>query len=107
MYSGVYGMQRSVPQGAAARCRAAVRMTRGGVATMTSATKRRGPVPSTGEGPDVLERLVQIMRSNERLFAELQGLAGQINRARAYLAEPGAHAAIGEAHLGRLRTKYS
>ncbi len=54
-----------------------------------------------------LERLIQIMRSNERLMADLAASRERIDRARAYLDAPGSNARFGSAHLDRCRGKHS
>jgi hypothetical protein len=53
------------------------------------------------------ERLVQILRMNERLLGELQRLNGRLEEARDYLARPGGNVALGMAVLGRAKRRRS
>ncbi|HEV3166384.1 MAG TPA: hypothetical protein VGZ22_20335, partial [Isosphaeraceae bacterium] len=81
-----------------------------------SGTKQfRAPVPTIGNQAEVtgrhesldaksgllnsFRRLVQIMRSNERLFEELQSQGARLNRARAYLTEFGSNSTLGVVNL--------
>jgi hypothetical protein len=65
--------------------------------------------PITSEIPNGFARLVRLMQSNERLFAEQRALAVklQLQRARAYLADPNANPSLERANLRHLKTKYS
>jgi hypothetical protein len=63
------------------------------------------PSPRAASNP--LERLIQIMQSNDRLMEELAASRDRIARARAYLDEPGRNARMGSAHLERCRVKHS
>ena len=69
-----------------------------------SATCR--PTDEAG-GPDLFERLVRIMKENERLLLELKALDARIGAARAYLAGPGCHLPLALGNLAHLRTKRS
>jgi hypothetical protein len=57
--------------------------------------------------PDAFERLVRLLKDNERLVGELRSLGDRLMRARAYRAEPGCNVALAEAHINRLRAKHS
>lgn len=68
--------------------------------------------PGDGQGSTAaraggFERLVRLLKDNERLVGELQGLGGRLARARAYRAEPGCNVPLAEAHINRLRAKHS
>ncbi len=66
-----------------------------------------GPPRGDADRPTVFERLVWLVKSNERLIAEQRGLTDRLHRARAYLAEPGCNLRLGTAQLSYLRVKYS
>ncbi|HWE35902.1 MAG TPA: hypothetical protein VG406_04960 [Isosphaeraceae bacterium] len=57
--------------------------------------------------PDAFERLVRLLKDNERLVGELKDLGDKLLRARAYRADPGCNVALAEAHINRLRAKHS
>jgi hypothetical protein len=59
------------------------------------------------ESPRSFERLVRLLQSNERLFAEQTALLARIRAARAYLAQPDRNLKLGQVHLEHLRAKYS
>ncbi len=61
--------------------------------------------PTVAANP--LERLAQIMRSNDRLMDELAVGRERVARARAYLDEPTCNARFGAAHLDRCRAKHA
>lgn len=63
--------------------------------------------PITSEASNGSPRLVRLMQSNGRLFAEQRALAIKLRRARADLADPNANLGPGRANLQHLRTKYS
>ncbi len=71
-----------------------------------SAKVRRRPDDRADSG-NPLERLVEIMRSNDRLMGELAASRERIDRARAYLDAPGSNARFGSAHLDRCRARHS
>ena len=50
-----------------------------------------------------LARIARLIRSNERLLAEMQSLRARIDLARAYLREPGCHTRLGASYLDRWR----
>ncbi len=62
---------------------------------------------SVGPPPGPFERLVQIVRANEQLFRELQRVATQLARARAYLTRPGCRTALGVLAWERAKTKHA
>ena len=66
---------------------------------------RSVPTPPIASNP--LERLAQLVVSNDRLMDELVTSRTRIVAARAYLDNPGCHARFGSAHLERCRTKHS
>jgi hypothetical protein len=63
------------------------------------------------QGPTVasnpLERLAQLVNSNDWLMDELTTSRARIVSARAYLDRPGCNARFGSAHLERCRTRHS
>jgi hypothetical protein len=61
--------------------------------------------PAVASNP--LERLAQLMNSNERLMDELATSRLRISDARAALDVPGCNVRFGEAHLERSRIKHS
>jgi hypothetical protein len=63
------------------------------------------PTPAIAANP--LERLSQLMNSNERLMDDLATSRLRISDARAYLDVPGCNVRFGEAHLERCRTRHS
>jgi hypothetical protein len=63
------------------------------------------PTPVIAANP--LERLAQLMNSNERLMDELATSRLRVSDARAYLDVPGCNLRFGEAHLDRCRTRHS
>ena len=72
------------------------------------------PSPALREAPatppvvgNPLERLAQLVHSNDRLMDELTVSRGRIVAARTYLDRPGCHARFGSAHLERCRTKHT
>lgn len=69
--------------------------------------RRRRPVPTPPIATNPLERLSQLMLSNERLMDELATSRVRIADARAYLDGPDARPRFGEAHLDRCRSKHS
>ncbi len=80
-----------------------------------AATSRANPAPHRPRGgrpapaiaANPLERLAQLMRSNERLMDDLAASRARLETARAYLDEPGGNAPLGTAHLDRCRVKHS
>ena len=54
-----------------------------------------------------LERLAQLVHSNDRLMDELTTSRARIVSARAYLDRPGCNVKFGSAHLERCRTRHS
>jgi len=67
--------------------------------------KTRSAMETSASNP--FERLVQILRMNERLLGELQRLNGQLEEARDYLARPGCNVVLGMATLGRAKRRRS
>ena len=65
------------------------------------------PMPTPTIAANPLERLAQLMNSNERLMDELAASRLRISDARAYLDVPGCNVRFGEAHLERCRTRHS
>ena len=73
--------------------------------------------PTTGRGrqdqqveaarPNIFERLVGIMRENERLLLDLKAMTQKCQAARAYLAAPDCNVTLALANLNRLREKRS
>jgi hypothetical protein len=63
---------------------------------------RRLPVP-----PNPLERLTQIVQSNDHLLGELQKFRGKVNCARAYLDDPRCNIVLGTVSLNWARTKHT
>ncbi|MBX6313856.1 MAG: hypothetical protein IRY99_13210, partial [Isosphaeraceae bacterium] len=57
------------------------------------------------DGPNPLERLIQIVRSNDYLLDELGRLRDRLACARAYLTQPGCNLVLGRANLDWLRAK--
>src|SRR3954462_12138413 len=62
------------------------------------------PPPLSPEIPNDFERLVLLMRSNERLLIEQQALMVRLQGARAYLADPNVHGNLARTNLQHLRT---
>jgi len=60
-----------------------------------------------GRAADPFGRLVGIMKSNERLFADLRALEVKIGQAKSYLAAPDSHLPLALANLDRLKSKHS
>ena len=95
-----------------------IRMQAAGLATFDTAAMALPPTswptplpfedhPGPGGPPNPFERLVQIMKENDDLLAALRQLGARLAQARAYLAEPGCNAALGNANLLRVKTKHS
>jgi hypothetical protein len=61
--------------------------------------------PPTAANP--LERLAQLVNSNDRLMDELTTSRARIVSARNYLDRPGCNARFGKAHLERCRDRHS
>jgi hypothetical protein len=57
--------------------------------------------------PNPFERLVQILRMNERLLGELHRLNGRLEEARDYLARSGCNVVLGMATLDRAKRRRS
>jgi hypothetical protein len=57
--------------------------------------------------PNPFERLVQILKMNERLLGELQRLNGRLGEARDYLVRPGCNVVLGMATLARAKRRRS
>ena len=64
-------------------------------------------MPSPAIAANPLERLAQLVNSNERLMDELATSRLRVSDARAYLDAPGCNARFGEAHLDRCRVRHS
>ncbi|WP_435009342.1 hypothetical protein P12x_000594 [Tundrisphaera lichenicola] len=62
-------------------------------------------VPPIASNP--LERLAQLMLSNDRLMDELSASRTRITDARSNLDSPGSNSRFGEAHLDRCRSRHS
>ncbi len=69
--------------------------------------RRVRPAPSYRIATNPLERLAQLMLSNERLMEDLATSRSRIASARGYLDGPDCHVRFGEAHLDRSRAKHS
>lgn len=80
-------------------------ITNSPVMTMPTRDRRVSPTPPRAANP--LERLVQLMQSNDRLMAELGASRERIVQARAYLDQPGCNAGFGVTYLERCRSKHS
>jgi hypothetical protein len=66
------------------------------------------PATEAGGGDaNLFAQVVSLYQSNSSLFSELKSLRGKQQRAREYLGTPGCNAALGEAHLLRLRARHS
>ena len=66
------------------------------------------PAPEPAEEPEAeFAKLARLVRSNDRLLADLRALRPRLAAARAYLAEPGCHVRLGASYLGRLRDRQS
>jgi len=63
--------------------------------------------PSFGGACNPLERLTQLVHSNDRLMDELTTSRARIMAARAYLDRPGCNTRFGSAHLERCRNRHS
>ena len=57
--------------------------------------------------PNPFERLVQILKLNERLLGELQRLNGRLDQARDYLVRPACNVVLGMATLDRVKRRRS
>jgi hypothetical protein len=55
----------------------------------------------------LVERLVALLRSNQRLSQELEALGLKLQRARAYAAQAGSTSRLATANLRHVKTKYS
>jgi hypothetical protein len=64
-------------------------------------------LPTTPSNSNPLERLSQLMLSNDRLMDELSVGRAKIVAARTYLDRPGSNARFGSAHLERCRSHHS
>jgi hypothetical protein len=63
--------------------------------------------PTRGrEAVNPLERLVQLMQSNDRLASELELARGRIVRARAALSTPAGNTRVGAQYLALCKTKH-
>ena len=69
--------------------------------------RRERSIPAPAIAANPLERLSQLMNSNEKLMAELATSRLRISDARAYLDAPGCNVRFGEAHLERCRARHS
>jgi hypothetical protein len=66
------------------------------------------PTPSRPQpATNPLERLAQLVHSNDRLMDELTTSRARIVSARSYLDRPGCNVQFGSAHLERCRTRHS
>ena len=65
------------------------------------------PRPKPPIASNALERLAQLMISNDRLMDELVTSRARIIAAQAYLDKPGCNNRFGSAHLERSRAKHS
>jgi hypothetical protein len=70
---------------------------------LTSSKVERG----TDTASNPLERLAQLVHSNDRLMDELTTSRARIVSARAYLDRPESNVKFGSAHLERCRTRHS
>ncbi len=63
--------------------------------------------PATPPPANDLQRMAQLLRGNDRLFADLRALRAQIREALAYLNNPSANHLLALARLHRLQTRRS
>ncbi len=75
----------------------------GGDAPSRSEADRDLPV----DAEDDLAKLVRLISSNDRLFAEMASLRARIDEAKSYLSGPGCRARLGAAYLDRLELRRS
>lgn len=75
------------------------------LSTIKGRTGSNPLLPSTSPNP--LERLAQLVNSNDRLMDELTTSRARIDAARAYLDSPGCNDRFGSAHLDRCRARHS
>ncbi len=63
--------------------------------------------PDEGREADPFGRLVRLMKTNERLFADLKALDAKVGQAKSYLLAPDSHLPLALANLARLKSKHS
>lgn len=66
-----------------------------------------GPRVASASDRGLFGQYVAVYQSNEFLFAELKSVGLKLDRARAYIASPGANPVLGAAHLDRLKARRS
>lgn len=79
------------------------------LATPTPEPGKAGCIEDAADAPilDDFGRMVRLVQSNERLFAELRANRTRMAEARFYLARPDANTALGCARLEHLRARHS
>jgi hypothetical protein len=70
-----------------------------------SMTKTVTESPAADSPEDAFARLAALVRSNDRLLAELKALDARLAEARAYLATPLANLQLGQAHRDRIQAR--
>jgi hypothetical protein len=65
------------------------------------------PPSKVGENDSPFGQVVALYQSNSYLLSQLKSVRGHLSRAREYLASPGCNAALGRAHVLRLRARHS
>jgi hypothetical protein len=74
---------------------------------MTHPDRPRRPEPVAPAASNPLERLAQLLLSNDRLIADLTASRSRIVSALAYLDQPDCNLRFGSAHLERCRARHS